>query len=36
MAKYVCKICGYIHEGDSAPEVCPICGVPSTMFAEQE
>lgn len=25
MPKYVCKVCGYIHEGDSAPEVCPVC-----------
>ena len=25
MAKYKCKVCGYIHEGDSAPEVCPLC-----------
>ncbi|MCF0198353.1 MAG: Na(+)-translocating NADH:ubiquinone reductase subunit C [Bacteroidaceae bacterium] len=23
--KYVCKICGYVHEGDSAPEKCPQC-----------
>ena len=23
--KYVCKICGYVYEGDSAPEVCPMC-----------
>lgn len=23
--KYICKICGYIHEGDSAPEQCPQC-----------
>ena len=24
---YVCKICGYIHEGDELPEdfICPIC-----------
>ena len=24
---YVCKICGYVHEGDTLPEdfVCPIC-----------
>ena len=36
MAKFVCKICGYVHEGDTPPETCPICGVPSTMFAEQE
>ncbi|MCR4841234.1 MAG: rubrerythrin family protein [Lachnospiraceae bacterium] len=23
--KYVCKYCGYVHEGDSAPETCPVC-----------
>jgi rubredoxin len=23
--KFKCKICGYIHEGDSAPEQCPKC-----------
>ena len=22
---YVCKICGYVHEGDTAPEECPLC-----------
>ena len=32
MAKYVCKVCGYIHEGDSAPAKCPQCGVPATKF----
>ena len=25
MAKWVCSVCGYVHEGDTAPEVCPIC-----------
>ena len=25
MAKYVCSICGYVHEGTDAPEKCPIC-----------
>ncbi len=25
MKKFVCTICGYIHEGDDAPEVCPVC-----------
>ncbi len=25
MSKFVCKICGFIHEGESAPEVCPKC-----------
>ena len=25
MKKFVCRICGYVHEGDSAPEICPQC-----------
>lgn len=25
MKRYVCQICGYIHEGDEPPLVCPIC-----------
>ena len=29
MKKFKCKICGYIHEGDSAPEVCPKCKQPN-------
>jgi nitrite reductase (NADH) large subunit len=24
--KWVCKICGYEHEGDSPPDECPVCG----------
>lgn len=24
--KFICQVCGYIHEGDSAPEKCPKCG----------
>ncbi len=35
-----CLICGYIHEGDNPPEICPICGADSTQFerldSEQE
>ena len=23
--KWVCKICGYVHEGPEAPEFCPVC-----------
>ena len=34
MAKYVCSVCGYVHEGDSAPEKCPQCGVPASKFNE--
>ena len=36
MAKWVCKVCGYIHEGDSAPERCPQCKVPSDKFEKLE
>ena len=35
MKKYVCTICGYVHEGDSAPELCPICKAPAVKFNEQ-
>ena len=23
--KFVCSVCGYVHNGDKAPEVCPVC-----------
>ena len=35
MKKFVCSVCGYIHEGDSAPEKCPVCNVGSEKFQEQ-
>ena len=35
MKKYVCSICGYVHEGDSAPDKCPICQAPASKFVEQ-
>ncbi len=35
MKKYVCLVCGYVHNGDSAPSECPICHAPDTKFAEQ-
>ena len=35
MKKFVCTVCGYVHEGDSAPEMCPICKVKSDKFKEQ-
>ena len=36
MAKYVCPVCGYVHEGDEAPEKCPQCGVPGSKFIKKE
>ena len=34
MKKFVCSVCGYVHEGDSAPERCPQCKVPADKFNE--
>ena len=34
MSKYVCKVCGYIHEGSEAPARCPQCGVPASKYEE--
>ena len=34
MKKFTCTICGYIHEGDSAPEKCPQCGATADKFKE--
>ena len=35
MKKYVCSICGYVHEGENLPEKCPECGAASNKFSEQ-
>lgn len=35
MKKFVCMICGYVHEGAEAPEKCPICKAPASKFTEQ-
>ncbi len=35
MKKFVCTICGYVHEGDAAPESCPTCKAPASKFIEQ-
>lgn len=34
MSKWVCKVCGYVYEGDVLPEdyVCPVCKQPATVF----
>ena len=34
MKKFVCSVCGYVHEGESAPEKCPVCKVPAEKFNE--
>ena len=36
MKKWVCTVCGYVHEGETAPEFCPVCKVPASKFKLQE
>ena len=36
MKKFVCPVCGYVHEGDTPPEKCPQCGVPGSKFKEMK
>ena len=34
--KFICTVCGYVHEGDEAPEKCPLCGAPKSKFVEMD
>ena len=35
MKKWVCSVCGYVFEGEKAPEKCPQCNAPASKFVEQ-
>ena len=35
MKKFICTVCGYVHEGAQAPEACPQCKAPAAKFVEQ-
>ncbi len=32
--KWICTVCGYVHEGATPPERCPQCGAPAEKFKE--
>ena len=32
--KFICTVCGYVHEGEEAPEFCPQCKQPKSKFKE--
>lgn len=34
MKKWICTVCGYVHEGDTPPEQCPLCKAPASKFKE--
>ena len=36
MAKWVCPVCGYVHEGETAPTECPVCHVSGDKFKKLE
>ncbi len=36
MKKWVCSVCGYVHEGDTPPANCPVCKAPAEKFNEQK
>jgi len=36
MAKWICNVCGYIHEGDRPPDTCPVCSAPASEFEKLE
>ena len=35
MKKFVCTVCGFVFEGEQAPEVCPVCKAGSDKFIEK-
>lgn len=36
MKRFKCKECGYIHIGDEAPDVCPVCGYDKNVFVKMD
>lgn len=36
MKKWICTVCGYVHEGETAPDKCPQCGVGPEKFELQD
>lgn len=36
MAKFICPVCGYVYEGDTMPEKCPVCGKPMQEVKDQQ
>lgn len=36
MSKFVCKVCGYVYEGETEPKECPVCHAGADKFEKQE
>lgn len=35
MKKWVCTVCGYVYEGETPPQLCPVCKAGAEKFKEQ-
>ncbi|MCD4829683.1 MAG: NADH peroxidase [Candidatus Cloacimonetes bacterium] len=35
MKKWICTVCGYVHEGETPPDKCPMCQAPKDKFKLQ-
>ena len=36
MTTWICKVCGYVYEGENAPDQCPVCKAPASQFEKVE
>jgi rubrerythrin len=36
MKKFKCNVCGYVHEGEEAPQRCPVCNASKENFVEKD
>ena len=36
MKTWICSVCGHVHNGDTAPEFCPICKAPGSKFNPEQ
>ena len=32
--KWICKVCGFVYEGEQPPEKCPVCKAPASKFEQ--
>ena len=36
MVKFICSVCGYVHDGENPPQNCPQCSAPAEKFRQQD
>ena len=35
-SRWICTVCGYVHTGETPPEICPQCRQPASVFKKME